>query len=76
MRLTELSNCAGCAAKLRPDLLSELLAGLPNVRTKDALVGFETSDDAAVYRLTKDLAVVETVDFFEDDLHELALLGV
>lgn len=64
MRLTELSNCAGCAAKLRPDLLSELLAGIPNVKVKDALVGFETSDDAAVYRLTKDLAVVETVDFF------------
>ena len=63
-RLTSLSNCAGCAAKLRPDLLSELLAGLPNTRDKNALVGFETSDDAAVYRLTKDLAIVETVDFF------------
>jgi len=62
--LTSLSNCAGCAAKLRPDLLSELLAGLPTVRSPAALVGFETSDDAAVYRLTKDLAVVETVDFF------------
>ncbi|MFZ5445721.1 MAG: selenide, water dikinase SelD [Myxococcota bacterium] len=63
-RLTSLSNCAGCAAKLRPDLLGELLAGIPSVKAKDALVGFETSDDAAVYRLTKDLAVVETVDFF------------
>ena len=63
-KLTSLSNCAGCAAKLRPDLLGELLAGLPNVKVKAALVGFETSDDAAVYQLTKDLAVVETVDFF------------
>ena len=36
-RLTSLSNCAGWAAKLRPDLLSELLAGLPNVKTKAAL---------------------------------------
>ncbi len=63
-RLTQLSNCAGCAAKLRPDLLGELLAGIPNVKSKDALVGFETSDDAAVYRLKNDLAVVETVDFF------------
>ena len=41
--LTSLSNCAGCAAKLRPDLLAELLAGLPNVRSKNALVGFDTS---------------------------------
>ncbi len=63
-RLTQLSNCAGCAAKLRPDVLHELLAGIPNTKVKDALVGFETSDDAAVYRLKSDLAVVETVDFF------------
>jgi selenide,water dikinase len=63
-RLTELSSCAGCAAKLRPDLLGELLAGLPTVRSRNALVGFDTSDDAAVYRLNATQAVVETVDFF------------
>lgn len=45
-------------------MLSELLAGLPNTKVKDALVGFETSDDAAVYRLSPTQAVVETVDFF------------
>ncbi|MFT3709237.1 MAG: selenide, water dikinase SelD [Archangium sp.] len=64
VKLTQLSNCAGCAAKLRPDLLSELLAGIPSVKVKDALVGFETSDDAAVYKLSPSMAVVETVDFF------------
>jgi selenide, water dikinase len=64
IKLTQLSNCAGCAAKLRPDVLSELLHGLPRVKAKQALVGYETSDDAAVYRLRADLAVVETVDFF------------
>lgn len=63
-RLTSLSSCAGCAAKLRPDLLGELLAGLPRVKAKDALVGYDTNDDAAVYRLSKDVAIVETVDFF------------
>jgi selenide, water dikinase len=62
--LTSLSNCAGCAAKLRPDLLGELLKGLPRVKAKNALVGYETNDDAAVYQLSRDLAVVETVDFF------------
>ncbi|MBS1150323.1 MAG: selD [Myxococcaceae bacterium] len=62
--LTSLSNCAGCAAKLRPDVLSQLLAGLPNVRSKQALVGYDTSDDAAVYKLSPSMAVVETVDFF------------
>jgi selenide, water dikinase len=64
IRLTELSNCAGCAAKLKPDLLKSLLAGIDSVKSPNALVGFETSDDAAVYRITKDVAVVETVDFF------------
>lgn len=65
LKLTQLSNCAGCAAKLRPDLLSEMLGGLPRgVKSKDALVGFETSDDAAVYKLSPSMAVVETVDFF------------
>ncbi|PZR16620.1 MAG: selenide, water dikinase SelD [Archangium gephyra] len=64
LKLTSLSNCAGCAAKLRPDLLGELLAGIPNTRVKDALVGFDTRDDAAVYRVSPTQAVVETVDFF------------
>ena len=62
--LTSLSSCAGCAAKLRPDVLSQVLAGLPNVKARDALGGYETSDDAAVYRLSSSMAVVETVDFF------------
>lgn len=63
-RLTELSSCAGCAAKLRPDLLGELLEGLPRVKARQALVGYEKSDDAAVWKLRSDLAIVETVDFF------------
>lgn len=63
-RLTELSSCAGCAAKLQPGLLGSLLAGLPRVTSRDVLVGFETRDDAAVYRLDAKTAVVETVDFF------------
>lgn len=65
VRLTQLSSCAGCAAKLRPGLLHEVLAALPKVkRSREVLVGFETSDDAAVYRLNARQAVVETVDFF------------
>src|SRR5688572_32617202 len=65
VRLTQLSNCAGCAAKIRPDLLHEVLQGLPKVkRSREVLVGFDTNDDAAVYRLSPTQAVVETVDFF------------
>jgi selenide,water dikinase len=65
VRLTQLSNCAGCAAKIRPDVLHEVLASLPKVKqSREVLVGFETSDDAAVYKLNATQAVVETVDFF------------
>lgn len=65
VRLTQLSNCAGCAAKIRPDLLHEVLSGLPKVKkSREVLVGFDTNDDAAVYRLSATQAVVETVDFF------------
>lgn len=63
LRLTQRSSGAGSAAKLRPELLGELLRGLPRVKAKDALVGFDTNDDAAVYRLSSTQAVVETVDF-------------
>ena len=64
-KLTSLSNCAGCAAKLRPDVLAQVLSRLPQLKpSKNVLVGFETSDDAAVYQLSRDLAVVSTVDFF------------
>jgi selenide,water dikinase len=65
VRLTQLSNCAGCAAKIRPDVLHEVLQGLPKVKKAGAvLVGFETNDDAAVYRVSATQAIVETVDFF------------
>ncbi len=74
--LTSLSACAGCAAKLRPDLLAEVLAGLPKAKkSKHVLVGFETSDDAAVYRLSPTLAVVETVDFFPPVLDDAYAYG-
>jgi selenide,water dikinase len=64
VRLTELSHGAGCACKLDPGALGPLLAGLPRVADGDLLVGFDTSDDAAVYRLSDDLAIVTTTDFF------------
>jgi selenide, water dikinase len=64
IRLTQLSNCAGCAAKLKPDLLKRIVADIKNVKSKSVLVGFETSDDAAVFQVAPDLAIVETVDFF------------
>lgn len=64
-RLTSLTDCGGCAAKLGADLLAEALAGLGAESTPDELlVGLAPPDDAAVYRLGEDLAVMATLDFF------------
>src|SRR5688572_26755062 len=67
VRLTSFSHGAGCACKLSPfDLqeLIELVPGLGYVEDERLLVGLAGSDDAAVYRLRDDLALVLTTDFF------------
>ena len=65
IRLTEFSHGGGCGCKIAPAILSEILASTP-IRglPKDLLVGTETSDDAAVYRLNDTQALVATTDFF------------
>ncbi|HTV96252.1 MAG TPA: selenide, water dikinase SelD [Steroidobacteraceae bacterium] len=64
-RLTSLSHGGGCGCKIAPGVLAELLNGSPSTRRyADLLVGTDTSDDAAVYRLNEELAVVATTDFF------------
>jgi selenide,water dikinase len=63
--LTSLSHGAGCGCKLPAAAIAPLLARLPGgPRDPDVLVGFETSDDAGVYRVSDELAIVTTVDFF------------
>jgi selenide,water dikinase len=54
----------GCSAKLAPDLLAAALAGLPAVIDKNLLVDISTHDDAGVYKLTDEIALVQTTDFF------------
>ncbi len=65
LRLTSLTDCGGCAAKLGADLLSEALAGLGAEPAPDELIaGLQPPDDAAAYRVSDDLAIIGTVDFF------------
>ena len=64
VRLTAFSHGAGCACKLGPGELSEVLARLPAVGDPRILVDAATRDDAAVFRLSDDRALVATVDFF------------
>jgi selenide,water dikinase len=64
LRLTTLSHGAGCACKLPASEIHALLAELPQPDDPNVLVGANTADDAAVYRLSDSLAVVSTADFF------------
>ena len=64
IKLTSLSTCAGCAAKLSQSALAQILHKLPGVHHPNLLVGSDTADDAGVYRLDSKRALVQTVDFF------------
>jgi len=68
-RLTDLTDCGGCAAKLGADLLADAISGLTGTNghgtATDALIaGLSPADDAAAYRISDDLAILGTVDFF------------
>ena len=65
VRLTQFSHGGGCGCKIAPGVLEKILAkAAPSIVPKDLLVGIETSDDAAVYRLNDRQAIVATTDFF------------
>jgi selenide, water dikinase len=64
VRLTALSHGAGCACKISAADLRQALAGLPASSDPNLIVSADTADDAAVYRLAPDLALVQSADFF------------
>lgn len=64
IKLTALATRAGCAAKMGPGTLARVLEPLTLETHPDLLVGLQTSDDAAVYRLAPNLALIQTIDFF------------
>ncbi len=64
IRLTRYAKRSGCGAKLGPQVLERVLQDLPVFEDRNLLVGFEHSDDAAVYRVSEDLAMIQTLDFF------------
>lgn len=64
IRLTQQVKAGGCASKLPPGSLRAVLSKLPVQDDPNLLVGFETSDDAGIYQISPDLALVQTVDFF------------
>jgi len=64
IKLTHYTHGLGCACKIQPQNLEKVLQTLPYFYDENVLVGTETSDDATVYRLSDDLALVQTLDFF------------
>ena len=75
IQLTKLAACAGCGAKVGGGVLAQLLGDLPVRRDENLLVGFDTADDASVYRVSDDLALVQTVDFFPPIADDPYLFG-
>ncbi|MBM3391010.1 MAG: selenide, water dikinase SelD [Betaproteobacteria bacterium] len=79
IKLTQFSHGGGCGCKIAPAVLTELLADTPlRVMPRELIVGTETSDDAAVYKLNDSQAIVATTDFFTpivDDPHDFGRIA-
>ncbi len=74
-KLTHYTHGMGCACKLRPQALEQILADLPLPVDPAVLVGSNTADDAAVYRINAGFAIVQTVDFFTPIVDDPFLFG-
>lgn len=75
IKLTKLANCAGCGAKVGAGVLAQLLEDIQVHHDPNLLVGFDKSDDASVYQISEDLALVQTVDFFPPIADDPYLFG-
>lgn len=76
IRLTQYTHGLGCACKLRPQLLEAVLKNMPAPQDANILVGVESSDDAAVYKIDENTAIVQTVDFFTPIVDDPFRFGV
>ncbi|MCL2555927.1 MAG: selenide, water dikinase SelD [Firmicutes bacterium] len=63
-QIQKLNNCGGCAAKLSSSLLKEIVSSIPKFDDKNLIVGFDSSDDGAVYKIDDNTAIIQTLDFF------------
>ena len=75
VKLTKLAKCAGCGAKVGAGVLAQLLEDIKVHHDPALLVGFDKSDDASVYRVSDELALVQTVDFFPPIADDPYLFG-
>jgi len=73
--LNKLAACGGCTAKLPPGMLKDSLSRIPQFSDPNLLVGFDSSDDGAVYKLSDDIAIIKTLDFFPPMVDDPYLFG-
>ena len=74
-KLNKFTSCGGCVAKLPPGMLKDVVSSIPQFTDPNLLVGFDTSDDGAVYKLTDDIAIINTLDFFPPMVSDPYLFG-
>ena len=74
-KLNKFTSCGGCTAKLPQGMLREAVSRIPHFSDPNLLVGFDTADDGAVYKLTDDLAIISTLDFFPPMVSDPYLFG-
>ena len=75
IRMTKLASCAGCGAKVGAGTLAKLLKDLPTVYDENLLVGYDTSDDACVYKVNDNLVLIQTLDFFPPIVDDPFMFG-
>ena len=75
IRMTKLASCAGCGAKVGAGTLSRLLEGFETVTDERLIVGYDRSDDASVYMIDSETALIQTTDFFPPIVDDPYLYG-
>jgi len=78
IKLTQFTHGLGCACKIRPQYLERILKQLPTTNNPDILIDNSTSDDAAVYKISENQAIIQTVDFFTpmvDDAYDFGQIA-
>lgn len=75
VKLTNMTAAAGWAAKIGPETLAQVLCDLPKFYSDKLIVGIETSDDAAVYKMNDEQAIIQTLDFFTPIVDDPYMFG-
>jgi len=74
-KIMKMPSCGGCVAKLPAGMLKDVVSKIPVFTDPNLLVGFDTSDDGAVYKLSEDIAIIQTLDFFTPMVNDPYVFG-